>query len=60
MRSWIEQFFIIACTLGLIDQDSLVEALQNGKIGGAALDVSEPEPLPPDHPLFKMDNVCKP
>ncbi|KAK7575930.1 hypothetical protein V9T40_012216 [Parthenolecanium corni] len=41
----------------LIDQDALTEALQNKKIAGAGLDVTVPEPLNPDHPLLKMDNV---
>ena len=40
-----------------IDQDALVAALQEGKLGGAALDVMTPEPLPADHPLRKMENV---
>ncbi|XP_023616910.1 uncharacterized protein LOC102427553 isoform X1 [Myotis lucifugus] len=41
----------------LVDQDALVEALQTGVIGAAALDVSYPEPLPRDHPLLKLKNV---
>jgi len=36
--------------------DDLVTALQEGAIGGAALDVTDPEPLPPDHPLWDFDN----
>jgi phosphoglycerate dehydrogenase-like enzyme len=36
--------------------DDLVDALRNGAIGGAALDVTEPEPLPDDHPLWALDN----
>ena len=36
----------------LIDTDALVEALANGSIGGAALDVTDPEPLPDGHPLW--------
>ena len=36
--------------------DHLVEALRSGAIGGAALDVTEPEPLPDDHPLWSLPN----
>ena len=36
-----------------IDTDALCEALYAGKIAGAALDVTDPEPLPADHPLWK-------
>ena len=36
--------------------DDLVDALRQGSIGGAALDVTEPEPLPSDHPLWNLDN----
>ncbi|MCB0111862.1 MAG: hypothetical protein KDE53_38320, partial [Caldilineaceae bacterium] len=38
---------------GLIDQDALLVALQEKRIGGAVLDVTEPEPLPVDHPLWR-------
>ena len=41
----------------LIDTDALVDALRAKKIGGAALDVTDPEPLPEDHPLWELDNV---
>ena len=36
----------------LIDTDALVDALARGAIGGAALDVTDPEPLPDGHPLW--------
>jgi phosphoglycerate dehydrogenase-like enzyme len=42
---------------GLIDTDALVEALRARTIAGAALDVTEPEPLPDGHPLWSLDNV---
>ena len=37
---------------GLVDTDALVDALRAGTIGGAALDVTDPEPLPEGHPLW--------
>jgi phosphoglycerate dehydrogenase-like enzyme len=36
--------------------DDLVESLRNGVIGGAGLDVTDPEPLPADHPLWSLPN----
>ena len=41
----------------IVDQEALVDALQSGQIGGAALDVVETEPLPAEHPLRAMPNV---
>ena len=42
---------------GVIDQEALYEALKRRQILGAALDVTEPEPMSPDDPMLKLDNV---
>jgi glyoxylate reductase len=42
---------------GLVDQDALRRALAEGRIGGAALDVTDPEPLPPGDPLLGAPNL---
>ena len=41
---------------GVIDQDALIAALKNGEIKAAGLDVTSPEPLPNDSPLFSLTN----
>jgi phosphoglycerate dehydrogenase-like enzyme len=41
----------------VVDETSLMAALDQGRLLGAALDVFEQEPLPPDHPFWRMDNV---
>jgi phosphoglycerate dehydrogenase-like enzyme len=41
----------------LVDTDALVDALRERRIGGAALDVTDPEPLPTGHPLWDFDDV---
>ena len=42
---------------GVVDHDALLATLQNGGIYAAALDVTEPEPLPRDHPLLALNNL---
>ncbi|HBP63812.1 MAG TPA: hydroxyacid dehydrogenase [Desulfosporosinus sp.] len=50
--------YIINTSRGsIIKETDLIEALQNGNIAGAALDVQDPEPPQPTNPLFAMDNV---
>lgn len=41
----------------IVNTHDLTNALQNGALGGAVLDVTDPEPLPADHPLRRMENV---
>ena len=41
----------------IIDDEALIAALREGRIGGAALDVFATQPLPPEHPYFGFDNV---
>jgi glyoxylate reductase len=41
----------------IVDNMALYDALHTGKIAYAALDVTEPEPIPVDHPLLTLDNV---
>jgi len=46
---------------GIVDEKALADALTSGHLGGAALDVFEKEPPPPDHPLFAVESfVCTP
>jgi phosphoglycerate dehydrogenase-like enzyme len=40
-----------------VDQEALVTALRDGRIAGAVLDLTDPEPLPPEHPLWALSNA---
>jgi phosphoglycerate dehydrogenase-like enzyme len=40
-----------------LDQDALIEALRDRRIAAAVLDLTDPEPLPPEHPLWSLDNA---
>lgn len=48
--------FINTTRGGVVDQDALYQALKDGQIRAAGLDVTDPEPLSPDHPLLTLDN----
>ncbi|GAB4121524.1 MAG: D-glycerate dehydrogenase [Roseiflexaceae bacterium] len=50
-------FLINAARGGVVDHLALYEALQTNQIAGAALDVTEPEPLPRNHPLLALENL---
>jgi phosphoglycerate dehydrogenase-like enzyme len=50
-------FFVNVARGSSVVTDDLVDALADGRIAGAGLDVTDPEPLPPDHPLWRMPNV---
>jgi len=50
-------FFVNASRGQTVDEEALIEALQNGTIAGAGLDVFESEPIAPDNPLVTLRNV---
>ncbi len=50
-------FFINAARGAIVDTEALFEAVRDGVIAGCALDVTDPEPIPADHPLLSMPNV---
>lgn len=52
-RSWV----VNVARGSLVDTDALVTALREGRIGGAGLDVTDPEPLPDGHPLWTLPNA---
>jgi phosphoglycerate dehydrogenase-like enzyme len=50
--------FLINVARGpVVDSDALVDALRTNDVGGVTLDVTDPEPLPADHPLWSFENV---
>ncbi len=54
-------YLVNVCRGPVVDEQALIEALQDGQIRGAGLDVFEQEPTDPDNPLLKMNNViCAP
>ncbi|MBK00865.1 MAG: hydroxyacid dehydrogenase [Acidimicrobiaceae bacterium] len=50
-------FIVNTARGGLVDHSALLEALRSGKVRAAGLDVTDPEPLPLEHPLLEHDNV---
>ncbi len=50
-------YFVNAARGGLVDQDALYDALSSGQIAYAALDVTDPEPLPAKHRLLSLNNI---
>jgi phosphoglycerate dehydrogenase-like enzyme len=58
LRAMKQSAYIVNIGRGkTIDQDALIRALQEGQIAGAGLDVTDPEPLPEDSPLWDLENV---
>ena len=49
---------INTCRGPVVQEDALYKALQDGEIWGAGLDVFEQEPVDPDNPILKLDNVA--
>jgi phosphoglycerate dehydrogenase-like enzyme len=53
-----ETAYIVCVTRGgIINTEAVLRAVDANKIAGAGLDVTDPEPLPSDHPLWTRDNV---
>ena len=57
LRAMREDAWLVNVARGAhVDTDALVTALREGRLGGAALDVTDPEPLPDGHPLWELPN----
>ncbi len=52
-----KSYFIAVSRGGIYDMGGLVKALDEKRLAGAGVDVTDPEPLPKEHPLWKFDNV---
>ena len=50
-------YVIVISRGGIVDEEALTEALRTGRIAGAGIDATAEEPLPPDNPLWEMENV---
>jgi phosphoglycerate dehydrogenase-like enzyme len=50
-------YFVAVSRGGLYDMNGLVRALDSRRLAGAGVDVTDPEPLPPGHPLWKFNNA---
>lgn len=52
-----DAYLFIMSRGGIVDQDALAEALATGRLAGAGIDATDPEPLPAEHPLWDAPNV---
>lgn len=52
-----DAYLIVVSRGGIVVEEALIEALKNGKLAGAGLDVTEQEPLPPDSPLWDTPHL---
>lgn len=55
-RMKTDSIFINVARGSLVNTEDLLQAVKNGQIGGAGIDVVDPEPLPCDHPLYQLKN----